>query len=182
MIWKYVRVLISLLKLHSVPIEVNEDELCPSTSIDTYRASSCDLLTIPSTTLCNGCVKMEKDIITKTKRTTKSANTPAKPNAPLTFTNTKRVSLALKEKREECKEQKVIIQRLRKEIDDKGVEIDSNLGDSMMNTMTENEEKLTPFMKLFWTEQKKYQGQNSARYHPMISICSFFSNEIWVNI
>ena len=90
-------------KLHSVPIEVNEDELCPSTSIDTYRASSCDLLTIPSTTLCNGCVKMEKDVITKTKRTTKSANTPAKPNAPLTFTNPKRVSLALKEKEKSVK-------------------------------------------------------------------------------
>ena len=81
---KYINDLEVCTELHSVPIEVNEDELCPSTSIDTYRASSssCDLLTIPSTTLYNGCVKMEKDIITKTKWTTKSANTPAKPNAP----------------------------------------------------------------------------------------------------
>ena len=116
---------------------------------------------------------MEKDILIKTKRITKNANTPAKPNAPLTFTSLQRVSLALKKKRDECKEQKAIILRLQKEIENKCVEIDINFGHSVIGTMTENEEKLTPFMELFWAKQKKYRSQSSItpwggiRYHPM---------------
>ena len=35
-------------KVYSVPIEVNEDDLCPVTSMDMHRAPSCDLLTTPS--------------------------------------------------------------------------------------------------------------------------------------
>ena len=155
-------------KVHIVPIEVNEDDLCPVTSMEMHRSPSCDLLTTPSSPLCNKCIKMEKDILIKTKRITKNANTAAKPNAPLSFISLQRLSLALKEKRDECTEQKAIILRLQKEIENKCVEINSNLGHSVIETMTKNEEKLTPFMKLFWAEQKKYRSQSSIRYHPMI--------------
>ena len=109
---------------------------------------------------------MEKDILIVEDK--KNANTPAKPDAPLTFTSLQRVFLALKEKRDECREQKAIILRLQKEIGNKCVEIDSNLGHSVIETMTKNKEKLTPFMNAFWAEQKKYRSQSSIRYRPMI--------------
>ena len=37
-----------------------------------------------------------------------------------------------------------------------------------MGIMRQNEETLTPFMKLFWSEQKKYHAKGQTRYHPMI--------------
>ena len=38
-------------KVHSVSIEVNEDDLCPVTSMEMHRSPSCDLLTTPPSTL-----------------------------------------------------------------------------------------------------------------------------------
>ena len=86
----------------------------------------------------------------------------------MSATHPKKVILALKEKREESKSQKTLIERLRKEIEETGVDIEDNFGSLITNTMALNEEGMTPFVKLMWEEQKKYHTQGSPRYHPMI--------------
>ena len=57
---------------------------------------------------------------------------------------------------------------MQREIEEKGVEVKSDLGRSVCDTMTENADKMTPFVKLFWTEQQKHNLQGSFRFHPMI--------------
>ena len=58
----------------------------------------------------------------------------------------------------------------RKQLEDTNitVEVDNELSDDLFNIMESN--NVTPFMKLFWEEQKKNIGKNkmAIRYHPMI--------------
>ena len=61
-----------------------------------------------------------------------------------------------------------MIEKLKKEID--GVEVECELGKTVGETIEGNENGLTPFVKLLWSEQKKYNVQGSVSYHPMI-IC-----------
>ena len=49
-----------------------------------------------------------------------------------------------------------------------GVELGDELKMSVMDTMLQNEERLTPFLSLLWKQQQRYISQGSVRYHPMI--------------
>ena len=57
---------------------------------------------------------------------------------------------------------------MKKEINEKGVELNSDLSSDIQQIMNENQEKMTPFMKLFWEQQCKGFASKSMRYHPMI--------------
>ena len=44
---------------------------------------------------------------------------------------------------------------MRKEIDSKSVKLDNQIGNDIEQIMHDNKENMTPFMELFWNEQKK---------------------------
>lgn len=88
--------------------------------------------------------------------------------APLTQTSKNRIALALQE-RGKNKKMQLEADRMRKEINTKGVELHKDFINDVNSIMDSNSENMTPFMKLFWEEQKKASAnQKSLRYHPMI--------------
>ena len=82
-------------------------------------------------------LKIENEHYGHVKRTEKNINVAAKPWAPLSCTHPNKVALALKEKRIECTNQKATIERMQREIEEKGVEVESDLRRSVCDTMTE---------------------------------------------
>ena len=60
---------------------------------------------------------------------------------------------------------------MEKEIQLKSVSVDNELASDFDTIMSNNTDTMTPFMKLFWEEQKQYSKNkvsSSNRYHPMI--------------
>ena len=101
---------------------------------------------------------------------------PLKPMAPLTSSSTQRLAVTVKQNRQETKklsdENELLraqIAYMRNEIDRSSVLIsDNGFADDVCQIMDNS--KITPFMKLFWDEQKKLFGKskNSVKFHPMI--------------
>ena len=59
---------------------------------------------------------------------------------------------------------------MREELKNDTINIDHTLGNDFMDILSENNGKITPFMNLFWQEQKKLFQRNpkGMRLHPMI--------------
>lgn len=96
-------------------------------------------------------------------------NTPAKPNAPLSKTNHRRIALALKQEQERTKQLEQGIKQMKQQISSMGVEVNKGLSDDFDVIMNNNSKNITPFMKLFWEQQKLAAKSNgSTRYHPMM--------------
>ena len=61
-----------------------------------------------------------------------------------------------------------VIARMQKEISSKSITINSSIADDIEEVMNKNL-NVSPFMKLFWEQQKSSQNKGSGvRYHPMI--------------
>ena len=62
------------------------------------------------------------------------------------------------------------ITQLKEQIDLKSVDVNQDLHDDIKTIFTDNADNLSPFMKLFWTEQQKYiaSSKKGIRYHPEI--------------
>ena len=118
----------------------------------------------------NICCKRRS--LLKKIETKKSNVKPLHPNTPLSNVNPERDIEALKLERKENKE---LHKRLEKEIQLKCCW--SRLTSDFNMIMSENLGKMTPFMKLFWEQQKQFTKNKSAtsnRYHPI----AFFQGSI----
>ena len=97
----------------------------------------------------------------------KSSEKPASKFAPLSATNPNRVKKALIEERIKNKKLTLDVKRLEKEIEKKGVSLPTDLA-SDIESILENNSSVSPFMNLFWSEQKKLLHSKNFKYHPMI--------------
>ena len=57
---------------------------------------------------------------------------------------------------------------MKEEIDRKGVKKDDTFANDIDQIMNENKENVTPFMSLFYEQQRLAREKGSMRYHPMI--------------
>ena len=59
---------------------------------------------------------------------------------------------------------------MRTELQKSSVEVDNDLGNDFVQILDSADSKITPFMNLFWQEQKKLFNKSAigVRYHPMI--------------
>ena len=89
---------------------------------------------------------------------------------PLSKTNPNRITLALMQERLKCAQPEKDLTRMKNEIKVSGVSVSGEISKDMLNIFNQNENKATPFMKLFWEQQKKAFTCNPklVRYHPMI--------------
>jgi len=89
-------------------------------------------------------------------------------NAPLSQTHPNCVKLALQQERLRTAELQKKINKMENEIKVAGVEIDDELCSGLFAIMADNEQKVSPFMKLFWEQQTKLMlyvdHQNSGRW------------------
>ena len=135
-----------------------------------YRSKHCCLLIEDVNGSCQSCILHDKKVTQLSKLTSKNINEPAKKFAPIKYTNSHRVKLALQNERLKCKQLESELQKMREELKNDTINIDHTLGNDFMDILSENNGKITPFMNLFWQEQKKLFQRNpkGMRFHPMI--------------
>lgn len=95
---------------------------------------------------------------------------PAHLNAPVSKTDPERIKLTLQELRLKCAQLEQALFEMRVELEKSSMEIDNELSNDFVKILDSADTKITPFMKLFWQEQRKLftRSTTGVRYHPMI--------------
>ena len=95
---------------------------------------------------------------------------PASVKAPVSKTDPQRIKLTLQKQRIKCAELERELSAMRTELQKSSVEVDNDLSNDFVQILDSADSKITPFMNLFWQEQKKLFNKSAigVRYHPMI--------------
>ena len=155
---------------HIIPLKTDISKLIPGSPSESehfHRVPSCYII-VESEDKCEQCLKYEVNEEKATKKQDRIINTPARPNAPISCTNRKRIELALKEERKKNKELQMQIDEMSKRISSESLHVNDELSSDIEQIMSDNEDNVTPFMKLFWEQQKAAQQKGFMQYHPMI--------------
>lgn len=109
---------------------------------------------------------LRKTIKAKERRLSKHANV----KAPISKTDPKRIKLTLQEQRLKCAELERELNEMRGVIVKTNIEVDHELCNDFTKILDEADDKITPFMSVFWQQQKKlFSGSRTGeRYHPII--------------
>ena len=148
--------------LHAIPLKYDKEVQVPSEIH--YRSNVCEVLVAGNREICRICNSSEKKKDVKDK----SNLTPASKFAPLSKTNPQKVILALQQERALTKKLTIDIEHLKNEMESKGIAVSSGMADDINAIMKNQSEDSSPFMKLFWREQKKLSSQGNYVYHPMM--------------
>ena len=119
------------------------------------RENECYILVSNNDNSCPVCSKCIKKLDSKFKKQNINEKRPCKPNAPLLKTNPNRIRLALMQERLKRAQLEKDPTRMKNEIKVSGVSVSGEISKDMLNMFNQNENKATPFMKLFWKQQKK---------------------------
>ncbi|PFX17055.1 Transposable element P transposase [Stylophora pistillata] len=95
---------------------------------------------------------------------------PTNVKAPVSKTDPERIKLTLQEQRLKCAELEQELNEMRAAIVKTNIEVDHELSNDFAKIFDEADDKITPFMSLFWQQQKKLfsSSRTGVRYHPMI--------------
>lgn len=96
---------------------------------------------------------------------------PASKNASVHFrSDPQRIKLTLQKQRIKCAELERELSAMRTELQKSSVEVDNDLSNDFVQILDSADSKITPFMILFWQEQKKLFNKSAkgVRYHPRI--------------
>lgn len=95
---------------------------------------------------------------------------PAHLFSPISQTAPHRIKLTLQMQRLKCAELEQKLEEMKLEIQRSSVEVDHQLSQDITSILGKSEKNITPFMDLFWQQQKKLstRSSTSVRYHPMI--------------
>lgn len=158
---------------HVIPCSTNlnqgiQESVIPMQNVMYKRPKECHVL--HADTKCITCCDFEKKLLKRKEIKSRKLNIPAKPNAPVSATHPHRLKLALQRERLKCAQLQTELTKMRHIIHSSGVRLDSEFSQDIRSIMTSNENKLTPFMKLFWQQQQQASthSPNGVRYHPMI--------------
>ena len=146
---------------HVIPtrIDYKKEISIPFTYKTFFRSAKCIML-CEENSLCSRCSLLHEKV-------KKKIDKPLHPNTPLSSViSDKRVINEIKSVR---KENTNLKKQLRKECEHNNKHVNSDLASDLNTIMAQNEGKVTPFMKLFWEEQKKLNKSSKGnRYHPVI--------------
>ena len=133
-----------------------------------WRVRGCDIL-CDSLQQCVACSKYEhaanKTKMSKQKKLTE----PAHVKSPGSQTPPERIKLTLQMQRMKCNELELQINQMKELIPKSSIEIDQELSKDITSIIGKTD-TMTPFMNLFWEQQKKFFSSSSkgVKYHPMI--------------
>ena len=147
----------------------------PFSVAELYRTKDCNLIDVNET--CSPCSTFTKNEKSNKKKKELKAATALPAKAAYSLASKSRLVATIKNDRQvigqlESENEKLRAQLdyCRKQLEDSSitVEVDNNLSNDFFQIMESND--VTPFMKLFWEEQKKTIGKKKMgiRYHPMI--------------
>lgn len=135
-----------------------------------WRAKGCELLCEGNNQQCMSCCK-HSQAVEKTQRSKlKKLSEPAHLNSPVSQTPPERIKLTLQMQRLRCAELERQLNEMKAEIKNSSIEIDHELSKDLTSIIGKANAKITPFMDLFWQQQKKMFSSSTTgvRYHPMI--------------
>ena len=115
--------------LHSLSCELDLENSKQSKVY--HRAEDCELIIIPENSVCDVCMKHQKNIEKSNSIMQKNINKPAHLDAPLSNTHPNRVKLALKEGRVKSSKLLAEIERMKKEIKTNGINLDQDLSNDI---------------------------------------------------
>ena len=157
---------------HVIPIyqdPLTEDESCQQCPRKEYwRSIHCNIISHGEQ--CVQCAQQ----VAKAKKSqdikTKNLAKPAHPNAPVSKTAPERIKLTLQEQILRCAEIERQIEEMKMEAEKSSVAVDPEISDDFLKILDNSERNLSPFMTLFWQQQKKLfnKSKNGVRYHPML--------------
>ena len=153
--------------VYNLPLDLNEETSNRQgkgyLAENKMRHKNCILLTEKEVEQCAPCS------IISNRKDYSNINVPAKPKAPLSQTHPHRVALALQNERAKTKKLEKEIEKMKKQIKEIGIDVSAEFEGDLNSIMEENKESVSPFMKLFWEQQKSERGKSTTtRFHPMI--------------
>ena len=148
---------------HVIPCDIDleaDDEILFQTK-SYQRQKDCFVL-LEEDNVCRNCEQLES----KNEKAIQKQKNPMSlhPNEPLSKVNPERIIANLKEQRKENKELRNQIDMITKETELKGVIVDNELGEDIMKIMdNHNSTTVSPFMKLFWEQQRSLFGKGTTQ-------------------
>ena len=155
---------------HVVPTseEPDEEEQFPHKGY--WRAKGCSIVYGTEESVCGVC----KDYVSCITSVKKAKGThllkPAHLTAPVSKTDPERIKLTLQEQRLRCHELERQLFEMRQELQNSSIEVDHELSNDFRKLFDSSDKEVTPFMNLFWEQQKELfsSSRTGVRYHPMI--------------
>ena len=94
---------------------------------------------------------------------------PAHLFAPVSKTAPDRLKLKLREQQLKCADLEYQLKEMKSEIEKSSFDVDHNLSNDL-TTILSGAQEVTPFMNLFWQQQKKLlqSSPSGVKYHPMV--------------
>lgn len=135
-----------------------------------WRPHSCLVLCDSEEQQCTSCSQYSHACdLTKKAKQRKLAE-PAHLKAPVSKTAPERIKLTLQMQRLKCADLERQLEEMRTEINNSSMEIDHEWSNDLTTILRKSDVNITPFMNLFWQQQKKLfsSSQTGVRYHPMI--------------
>ena len=162
---------------HSVPFSLDgsldnygeneEAAITPFSSMNYCRTLDCVVL--GECQRCEPCSRYDEKETKSRAISEKRLQQPAKTKAPISATHPNRIKLTLQYVRSRCSQLEAEVEAMRVELKKSSVHVDENLTKDFIDIMG-NQQNVTPFMSLFWQEQKKIfsRTEKGARFHPEI--------------
>ena len=157
---------------HVIPVihdslgEEEEEQQFPHKGF--WKAKGCLLLN-QQVDICNECDEFVSSVENARKGKESQSAKPAHVKAPVSKTDPERIKLTLQGQRLRCAELERQSNDMQAELKKSNIEIDHELSDDFSRILG-SAQNITPFMSLFWQEQKKLFSKSSTgvRFHPMI--------------
>ena len=134
-----------------------------------YRHVGCSILTVDEN--CDTCLSYKKSVERCDKARNRRILEPARDRAPVSLTSPERLVLTLQSKRIKCRQLEEKLQKMERSLQRSSIEIDNELSTDFISLFSNaDNNQITPFMNLFWQEQKKLFSVNKSgrKFHPMI--------------
>ena len=97
---------------------------------------------------------------------------PAKLKAPIKYTSSEKVKLTLQQHRLENKQLHSQIDKMKSALENCSQKVNPELNNDLISNFSgTDQQKIPPFMKLFWEDQQRYlkcSTSSTIRYHPII--------------
>ena len=135
-----------------------------------WRPSDCSLLCNPQSQLCTACQEYSHASGLKARAKQRRMSEPAHVKVPVVNTAPERLKLTLQMQRLKCSELEHQLEEMKQEITKFSVLVDHELSNDLTSIIGDCGSNMTPFMNLFWQQQKKFfqSSATGVRYHPMI--------------
>ena len=153
---------------HVVPL--NQD-LTGDEDSEQWRVNRCVLLMCEENPVCGACSEYMSSSRHSSEARERRMLKPAHAKAPISKTDPERIKLTLQGQRLRCAELERELNEMRAELAKTNIEVDHELStDFCKITNSADDSEITPFMKLFWEQQRKLFSSSATgvRFHPMI--------------